>query len=755
MAIPATFLLHRSTTGDTHVVQVENDQATSIAAFSPRGGSSYAGLTAALFSPADPDLPWRKGDVLLAHSSTLGFTRENQLIRLRLTQIGRIEVYVSETLYSDAERDPIVSLAFDPFGNLYFAREGSRTIQRFRSDGRGGLTTLNWASVPPTIPWGGDFSFAPDGPLFVSTGLGHTPGRLYKIGLSTDGDPVGKPVAEHIGWKKAYQSNGGDVGGFSFYDGDFVVYSDSRGFFFGVDVEPSLNANPSAASGGVIRPQPVQPQFPGLTLPTLAYQPTASFTLNVRDVAVSRNRLQQFIVDRGVVAGQLAWRKLDGSDVNYRNWEADDDLRHELERLLCRFYAFRVAHRRPPLTYLRQVEPLAGDGSMRTGPECFFEAGPIRRRDAVESFLAYVAHYFWVDIKNKTPWGFDDLDPNEIALLLNSKNLFRPYVPGSLPNDGDAYNHGFNYVHDPDTFGLAFPSDPYEAFEFITGDPAVRDGESFLTGAATVDDLPQAAFNLFRWIRDRISHNDPELSGNFFAYWGYEGEPPLSAFYFRRDHPDFTRGERNYAWPGCQSMSGFCSHILHLMLIPARRVQSYLGDTLDKTHSGVMLRANRWLNLHLDQFYEYQYLMSFWDDWDPTYYFKETDADAEAARYATPFTQPDPDDAQAAADERYRTYEQERIAAGLFNYTDALFRAYVDGKAKQTKAFEGTIRTRFAYPADEAASIAKNFDRQFENRLDAFMLEHADQITGDTPLERYASARDLYDALNAAWWAQR
>src|SRR5690606_19461311 len=181
-----------------------------------RGGASCAGLTAALFSPADPNLPWRKGDVLLAHSSTIGFGRENHLIRLRLSRIGRIEVYVSETLYTDTERDPIVSLAFDPFGNLFFAREGSRTIGRFRSDRRGGLTTLNWASVPATIPWGGDFSFAPDGPLFVSTGLGHTPGRLYKVSLSTDPDPVDPPVAQPIAWRQAYQS-GGDIGGFSFH----------------------------------------------------------------------------------------------------------------------------------------------------------------------------------------------------------------------------------------------------------------------------------------------------------------------------------------------------------------------------------------------------------------------------------------------------------------------------------------------------------------------------------------------------------
>jgi|GEM_PF-2350715 len=607
MPTPDTFLLHNPPSGDTHVLRVRSGLADSIATFSSRGGAEYAGLACVLFDPADSNLPWGRGDVLLASSSGRFGAVGRSLIRLRRQFVGRLEVYVSEVIFSDSSSSPIRSLSLDPFGALYFSEAGSRVVRRFAASRTGELTHAAWAQVPPTLPWQGDFALSPDGYLCVSSGAGSYPGRIFKISFCADPDADDNAV-QTVEFKKAFEWSQADIEGFSFFDGGRVLFGSSDGSFYGAGIYAELN--PRTPPGGTI--QPVVPTAPTITIPpppppdpVETHRPTGFSGLHVTDLAVSRVAWEQYLADHTNVAEAVQWIGTDGALLPYSNWDAAPST-PDFRRLLHRFYAFRRARRPAPLTYRRQTEP---DGKQRLGPETAWQRGHfLLPRDASETFLAYLAHTLWMEVARQVPWRLHDYQPDELALLVNGSLVFEPR---DWTQGGGALE--FQYQQRPEPFGDMFPSDPYEAFRFITGE--IRPGDSFLDTNPLHRRL-ESVYRLLRWGRDHIRHHDPSLRQDKpYEYWGYSGEPPLESTYLRTEQDDYPdRGAKHNAWPGCISASSFFSHILRLMQIPARPFHSYLGDSIDQDHHGLDIPSEQALILHVDEVYDLWSLEAMWAD---------------------------------------------------------------------------------------------------------------------------------------------
>src|SRR5690606_29366971 len=143
-----------------------------------------------------------------------------------------------------------------------------------------------------------------------------------------------------------------------------------------------------------------------------------------------------------------------------------------------------------------------------------------RRGDAAETYLAYLAHFLWMDITLQVAWTLASIPTAELEDFLASASMFEPFV-STIPGD-DSAARGFTYRYRMDHFGPAFPSNPYTAFQFITGDPEQREegGPSFLDPGDGPSGQRFLAYNLLSWVLNHLRHNS--LSLNYgFEHYGY------------------------------------------------------------------------------------------------------------------------------------------------------------------------------------------------------------------------------------------
>ena len=759
MAVPDSFLLRETPAGDAHVVSVTGGRAATIAVFSGRGGGQYAGPVRALFRPANWHSPWTKGDVLLAESESVGRQFAQRIIRLRPIP-GRRGAYGSEVVYEGSGRKAIISLAFDPQGRLYFAEEGSRTIRRFGAAGRGSMGLDGWqVTLPSTVPWGGDFQFAPDGPLLVSTGAAAMRGALYKLNVTSDPEPGEPDLPAQVTAQRVYQATR-RVRGFTFFDGDKALFTDGGGRIYSVDLPAWFDAG---SAGGPYTPGPGEQTLSGAT-------PSGSSGYSFVGVACADNAIQRRIADEPRLADSLRWRTLDNTSRAFDGWQDRTDSQ-DLERLLYRFYAYRVADRQPPLAYRYQVHHTETGPSgqtvdvMRVAPECEFNLGPIRRHDAIDTFLAYVAHFFWMDISGRAVWGFAKFDDDQLADLLDSDSMFFPFEHSD--SFGSYYEwdaramiaRGFNYVHNAEVLGNAFPSNPYLAYQFIEGDPSVRDGDTFFYRGDYAPDAESPQFQaerFLRWIRAHLSHNRLDLPPLNDEYWGSQTFPPLEAFHQRSFHGQQFPTPRYYAWPGCQSASGFAMHVLRLMLVPAKRLRTYIGDALNRPHGGLQIGPNA-LILHLDEVYESTHLRTYWPA--NIQEFFSTDHMSVVDRMS--FLQPPADEADRLAREDQYKRMMAKVAVKLCGHSlmlayfnDRIAGDHVPSVVGDNVRLE--LLSSFGLTHAEAGWLFDvdawwRYDAKVQNIFGNFGAE----ITATDDSERLSHAKAIYEREFAAAWERR
>ena len=569
---PKTALLTRNSQGYTQIFLLSDDAPASLATtLSGARGLSYDGIAYVLFDPAPlggQSAPWRKGDILVSRTQTR-LRGGRAILRLRPGARGRVTTYAADIIYS-ASGGGLQGLALDPHGRLYAGSRQAGKLYRYEPDGRGGVREIAWATIPAGMTWNGDIGLSPDGMLFTSTGDGEGAGKLYKFSIG--GDPRPFPQIQPIAHRLVFTASG-EMGGFSFFDNDTVLFTDGRDAYYSRKIDPTLDATVTPSG---------QPQLPSLIIPSFAFTEPAIQGLEVIDVAVMRNAWQTYLSQQDVVRQQTTWPTETYESVPYDEW-ANDPRCADLDRRLHRMYGWIAAREPAPLRYRFQIDPLTNNP--RIGPKILEDHDIISRDDALDGYLAHVGHCLWVQIHNGVPWELHDYDIQNIGWLLEGKNL---YIP--LNEQEPRYRLNAYWVKN------ASPSDPVESFNFLTGsDPAIRSGASFIRATPT-----ETIVAFTKWIQENVYHFPMDVTPGY----GYEGLPPSETVYKLYDVANI--GNRNWAWRGCQTAAGFMIHLMRLLLIPSRQLGLVTwgeGESYAGTHCGVYFRAAELACYHVDEFY--------------------------------------------------------------------------------------------------------------------------------------------------------
>ncbi len=594
-----TALLTRNSQGDAQIFLLSDSEPGSLATtlFGERG-LSYDGIAYVRFDPAPlagRSAPWQKGDILVSRTQSRLGAASRAILRLRPVTQRRISGYAADIIFS-ASGSGIEGLALDPHGRLYAGCRDEGKIFRYEPDGRGGVRETAWTTVPSTLAWNGNIGLSPDGMLFTSTGEGNGAGKLFKFSIG--GDPRPFPQIQPIAYHTAFETSG-ELGGFSFYDNDTVLFTDGRDAYFHREIDPTLDPTAPPSGDG-------QPQLPGPIIPSLGYSDPAIQGLEVVDIAVMRNAWQTYLSQQDTVRGFITWSPAPGESISYDDWR-DDTRCADLERRLHRMFSWIAAREAAPLAYRFQIDPETGnprigpamipsnEGEYQDGDPGYISPSDSRytvsRDSAVDDYLAHVGHCLWVQVHNLVPWDLHEHPDYGIASLLGSWTLYEP-IGG--PESYYRLNH--------QSVVSARPSDPVEGFDFLTGtNPALRGGDSFVRPTVT-----ETIVAFTKWVQTYLTHGYSPTPEQALLIYGYSGVAPVATMYRAMHDPFHSQaGTKHWSWRGCQTAAGLMIHLTRLLLIPSSRLKLYewVRPGAEAYHGGVKFPTAGLGCYHVDSFY--------------------------------------------------------------------------------------------------------------------------------------------------------
>lgn len=740
------YLLGENSSGAT---QVASGQGTSFEVLHDYGFLSRfhaAGLAAVRFDPADGNLPWRRGDILVALSST-HFNPDLASRRIdRLRPNLRRGGYDVVTIWSDNVRAPIRSLALDNAGTLYFSVEGARNIWRLTATGpilktrRPPYRVSPWATLPRDFDWAGDFTFAPDGSVVVSSGIGARAASLLKFDIASDPPPASRLT---VARNRASLFNAqGVTRGLCFYAPDRAVFVDGYEAL-STTVDPSVDPSDPPPSGVPGRPSEV-------------WEQSGFFA---RDVDVARVEWEDFIQERPALQTAISWSTHTGVRP-YSSWESAPET-SEHRRILNRMYGWVASGKTAPLTYLTEVDEF---GNPRIGP-AVERWSRISDSDAAEIYLAHLGVQLWVAVKERTPWGIDSYTTEELDLIFSGRQLFIPSEDGD-PNKYEVAPYGAHGV---------MPDEPISAYRFFSGEPTLRDGDSFIQASRT-----ETIYAFCRWMRDNLRHGPSVEQDQTTGTYGYAGLPPLKINYIRTEYPlqkppndwikwpyprQLVSGPRYWSYGGCHSTIGMMICLFRLALIPVRLLPLYEwppSSLATAYHGGVDFPSERLAAAHTDDFYAITDLLDF--HVEPEAIFNGGPQGDYQQYISHPMFHPPTVPADAAAGmAAYDVLVAKSVCVGaawpIMNrfWTDMTAAPVIEGTPCK-EAYSRCIQwlTTRGVSQAEAESLVCSMIPTYRGIFDTFIADNAAELAQyPTELLRQIEARVLYENAIFQWWEQR
>lgn len=172
--------------------------------------------------------------------------------------------------------------------------------------------------------------------------------------------------------------------------------------------------------------------------------------------------------------------------------------------------------------------------------------------DALNLYLATVAHSCRIEIDRAVPWSLGDLNEDELDALFASASLFH----------WKADRSGYEIVGS--NHGWAVPTTPRVAWTFLHEQGLLRESRLATLTA------------LLGWCQGLVHFAGPVEADNFACHWGYRGDMPVARALAGsrytgeefRDTPGF--GDWRHYTAGCYGTVGLLVNVLRTANIPAR-----------------------------------------------------------------------------------------------------------------------------------------------------------------------------------------
>lgn len=528
--------------------------------------TEHVAVVGVLFDPADDASPWRRGDVLIARNAGRP-TPGRSVLRLRRQRLRRSETWAIETIWADSVSPDsgraLTCLALDPLGRLYLGEAGSRAVMRLDRRGREAWTLATVATVPPNVPYGGQFAIAADGTLHVSSGVDTVPGSVHVSTIGFGDPPAADAAIEPIAWRRLVAHDDGPVGSFGFYDPDRVVFTDGSDGFWERRVDPRVEPSTADAPSGTVPVlRQVQPTFTAPTFPPPAVPPsplrrhdagaTGTIVAITPEVTAWTDYLRAHDEALDLIRWEVAQEPGDAGrrHVALRHWD-DHPETASFVRLLHRCYGAAAVGRSGPLGHRREIDPLTGaprlapERTLLDADDWYLTRREISPRDASELMLAYLGVQLWVEVAELTGHRAADL----------SLHVFDP--AWSLFRRIESTDGRVAYFHPGEEHADVVPNDPVPALELMR-----RHGLLRATAEETV-------FAIGDWMRRRLHHGKLDLREHeYVGMYGHDGEAPLTTVLEATESTELGGGPRHWAWKGCHTAAGVYVLLARLANVP-------------------------------------------------------------------------------------------------------------------------------------------------------------------------------------------
>lgn len=187
-----------------------------------------------------------------------------------------------------------------------------------------------------------------------------------------------------------------------------------------------------------------------------------------------------------------------------------------------------------------------GERTAPDGPPAVEEGRWLSEEDGWRLYLAHAAHALWLEAHGAVPWSLRSLTPDQLALLLDGRNL--------LTRDPGRTRYAFGVAGDVTDW------DPQRTFGFLE--------ERRLLGQTQ----EETVYALADWVRRSVRPLAEDEAGPaaYGRRFGYAGPPPVDRLLAASGPgPEASAdGLRVHAVPGCHALSGLIAAALRSANVP-------------------------------------------------------------------------------------------------------------------------------------------------------------------------------------------
>lgn len=274
--------------------------------------------------------------------------------------------------------------------------------------------------------------------------------------------------------------------------------------------------------------------------------------------------LEAFLASRPAIAAAIQWEDTSGKVRPYPEWSKLE------QRELAKLFTQIVSGQSPGLPEAPELAPPALQGD-KSSPPLTPELARYETKLAWRTFAAYVAQSLAVEATKRVPWSLADYSPEELAMLLDGRSMYR-WDPSSR-------SYRIPYI-----YGTVTPGDPVRVFDFLQTKKILAS-----TPRETIEQL-------IGWGRQRLHHFTGDWNAsNVYAQWKYYGWPPVERMINGVTQSDGLQANLS---GGCFGTVGFLKAVLRTANIPVR-----LENPCNGHAAAFFVRENLYLT-HGDDVYD-------------------------------------------------------------------------------------------------------------------------------------------------------
>lgn len=253
-----------------------------------------------------------------------------------------------------------------------------------------------------------------------------------------------------------------------------------------------------------------------------------------RGTKLERAEVDAWLANHPGITGAMVWETSGGKPKSFSAWTAAE------KTFLAESVAMIAAGRSSGLP---EAPPLVVRDDLVARPLI-----PEQARYAPDLvwryYVAYLAQSLAMEIGGRLSWSLTDYDAAQLALLLDSRTLFR------WDEKTGAYRIPFDLA-------AATPGDPVRTYEFLRANELVAK-----TRRATIE-------RLLDWARRNLIHFSGDWdAANVFDQWQYYGWPPVERTIAGTKLTSKPTSAARHRTGGCLGTGGFLRFVLRTVNIP-------------------------------------------------------------------------------------------------------------------------------------------------------------------------------------------